>query len=222
VTQVSRESSLEQDILTSPALGERIRALRTRQRLRLTELATRAGVSKSLISQVERGLASPSIDTLRQLASALGVPVFSLFLNDGQDRTVVRRGQRRPLVYPGSRVSREIISPDLDGRMALVWVTFPPHEKGATQLVQHTGEETIVVIRGTIEATIGTEIFHLEDGDSITFDPQLPHGFSNPADHTSELLVAISCPDAISGRSLSQRQHSSHAVSKPAHLKESE
>ena len=67
------------------ALGGRIRSARSRRELSVAELAGRAGVSKSLVSQIERGIAAPSIDTVRRLASVLQVPVFSLFLEDPDD-----------------------------------------------------------------------------------------------------------------------------------------
>src|SRR5215207_348317 len=93
------------------ALGARIRQARARRELSLAELADLAGVSKSLISQIEREVAAPSIDTVRRLASALEVPVFSLYLEEADSQMVVRRDQRRVVRYPGSRASREILSP---------------------------------------------------------------------------------------------------------------
>src|SRR5438552_17381111 len=62
------------------ALGGRIRAARSHRGLSVAELAGSAGVSKSLVSQIERGIAAPSIDTVRRLASALQMPVLSLFM----------------------------------------------------------------------------------------------------------------------------------------------
>ena len=81
------------------ALGGRIRSARARRELSVAELAGRAGVSKSLVSQIERGIAAPSIDTVRRLASVLQVPVFSLFLEDPDDGMVVRRAERRVVRY---------------------------------------------------------------------------------------------------------------------------
>src|SRR5207247_769237 len=112
------------------ALGGRIRAARGRRGLSVGELASQAGVSKSLISQIERGIAAPSIDTVRRLASVLQVPVFSLFLEEPDNGMVVRRDKRRVVRYPGSGATREVLSPTLHGRMVLLWVTFPPGEDG--------------------------------------------------------------------------------------------
>lgn len=177
------------------ALGERIRRARVRRGLTLAELAELAGVSKSLISQIERGVAAPSIDTVRKVASALQVPVFSFFMEEADTQMVVRRDQRRVVRYPGSRASREILSPGLHGRMVLIWVTFPPEEDGRPRPVRHVGEECVVVIRGTLEVRIGEQTTRLEHGDSMTFDPDVPHLFRNPSDETTEIIAAISPPN---------------------------
>lgn len=161
----------------------------------MADLAGRAYVSKSLVSQIERGLVAPSIDTVRRLASVLQVPVFSLFLDGADSQMVVRRSQRRAVHYPGSRVTREILSPGLHGRMVLLWVTFPPGENGRPEPVCHVGEECVVVIRGVLEVRIGEETARLEQGDSMTFNPEVPHTFRNAADESAEIITAISPPN---------------------------
>lgn len=177
------------------ALGARIRAVRERRRLSLGKLAEKAQVSKSLVHQIERGAAKPSIDTLRKLASALGVPVFSLFLGDLNSQMVVRANMRRSVTYAGSQVTRAILSPSLNGRMVLLWATFPPGEIPAAESVQHVGEECVVVLKGSLEVMLGQQVTRLEQGDSMTFDPELPHTFRNPNAEPAEAIVAISPPN---------------------------
>src|SRR3954463_16587100 len=104
---------------TPTVLGARIRAARTQRGLSVGDLAGAAQVSRSLISQIERGVATPSIETLPRLASAIGVPVFSLFLDEQSNQNIVRAADRRVVSYPGSAVTREILSPNLRGRMAV-------------------------------------------------------------------------------------------------------
>src|SRR3954471_25000893 len=87
---------------TPTVLAARIRAARTQRSLSLGDLASAAQVSRSLISQIERGIATPSIETLRRLASAIGVPVFSLFLDEQNHHNIVRAADRRVVHYPGS------------------------------------------------------------------------------------------------------------------------
>src|SRR5687767_12431857 len=168
------------------ALGPRIHEARTRLGLSVAALAEQAGVSKSLVSQIERGVAAPSLDTVRRLASALQVPVFTLFLTEGESHSVVRRGQRQSVRYPGSEAVRELLSPHLRGRMALVWATFPPNEASSAEQVSHAGEETVVVVRGRLEVLLADRRVLLDEGDSLTFDPQVRHTFRNPGPDTAE------------------------------------
>jgi transcriptional regulator with XRE-family HTH domain len=176
------------------ALGARIRETRQRRELSLSELADLAGVSKSLISQIERGVAAPSIDTVRKIAYALEVPVFALFLEDADSQMVVRRDQRRVVHLPDSNATREILSPGLSGRMILLWVTFPPGEHRSGPPSHHVGEECVVVIRGALEIEIGEQRTLLEAGDSMTFDSALPHRFRNPTEADTIVIAAISPP----------------------------
>ena len=180
---------------TPTVLGARIRAARTQRNLSLGDLAGVAQVSRSLISQIERGIATPSIETLRRLASAIGVPVFSLFLEEHGQQQIVRASERRVVHYPGSNVTREILSPHLRGRMAVLWVTFPPGEQSSLQPVRHVGEECVVIVAGTLEILIGERPIRLEKGDSMTFDSEAPHVFRNPTDAPVEAFVVISPPD---------------------------
>jgi transcriptional regulator with XRE-family HTH domain len=176
------------------ALGGRIRTARIRRGLSVGDVAVQAGVSKSLVSQIERGIAAPSIDTVRRLASVLQVPVFSLFLEEPDNGMVVRSNQRRIVRYPGSSATREVLSPTLSGRMVLLWVTFPPGEDGR-EPVRHVGEESVVVIRGILEVDIGDQRVVLAAGDSMTFDPDAPHAFRNPSADVTEILTVISPPN---------------------------
>jgi mannose-6-phosphate isomerase-like protein (cupin superfamily) len=107
---------------------------------------------------------------------------------------VVRRERRRIVRYPGTRATREVLSPSLNGRMALLWVTFPPGEDGR-EPVRHVGEECVVVIRGALDVHIGEQQVTLQVGDSMTFDPDAPHAFRNSGEEVTEVLVAISPPN---------------------------
>jgi mannose-6-phosphate isomerase-like protein (cupin superfamily) len=152
-------------------------------------------VSKSLVSQIERGIAAPSLDTVRKLASALGVPVLTLFLEEGETHGIVRRDQRRIVRYPGTSAVREVLSPDLHGRMTLVWVTFPPGEESDAEPVHHSGEEVVVVLRGQLEVRLANQVVLLDEGGSLTFDAQVPHVFRNPGRVPAAAISAISPPN---------------------------
>jgi transcriptional regulator with XRE-family HTH domain len=199
------EGATVRDTMTAPSrnepavggreLGARIRGVRGRRGLTVVDLANKAQVSKSLISQIERGLAAPSIETLRRVAAALEVPLFSLFLDGAGGEMVVRANQRQTVMYPDTNVTREILSFRPHGRMAVLWATFPPGEQSGPQPGHHhPGEECIVVIRGTLDVLMDEQTVVLHAGDSMTFDSSLPHVFHNRTNESTEILVAISPP----------------------------
>ncbi|MBV9322641.1 MAG: cupin domain-containing protein, partial [Chloroflexi bacterium] len=115
-------------------------------------------------------------------------------LDEPDNGMVVRRDHRRVVRYPGTHATREVLSPSLNGRMVLLWVTFPPGEDGH-QPVRHIGEECVVVVRGTLQVDLGDQHVTLAAGDCMTFDPDAPHAFANPSQGVTEVVVAISPPN---------------------------
>ncbi len=176
-------------------IGSRIRELRHKKGLSVTELARRAGISKSMISQVEREDANPSVETVRAIAAALEVPVFALFLEEGQSPgALVRKSERITLTIPGSEIVRELLTPDLQRAMALILGRIPPGAVSSPAPTTHRGEECILVLQGTVVVHLQDEQYVLEAGDTFYFDARVPHLFTNPGDTEAELLSAIAPP----------------------------
>ena len=96
-------------------LGETIRRIRKVKKLTIAELAKRAGVSESYISQLERDLVDPSVSLLRRLAFSLDVPLSAFFDDDIKAPVIVRLDERRRNRVPDGSVSFSRISPDSDG-----------------------------------------------------------------------------------------------------------
>src|SRR6266849_9775242 len=95
---------------TELQLGPRIRTLRHARRITLRELAERAGVTESFLSQVEREVASPSIASVQRIARALGLTIAELFADEPASGRVVRREARRRIAYPGLRAADEFLT----------------------------------------------------------------------------------------------------------------
>jgi transcriptional regulator with XRE-family HTH domain len=184
-------------------LGSRIRQLRLEQSLTLQAVAGRARVSQSLISQVERGLASPSISTLRRIAGALDVPIAALFLGgdmsgDENDRAgrrlVVRRHERKGLHVPRSKVVYELLTPDLNRKIEFIWIEYEPGAITHPEPMSHPGEENAVCLEGAVVVTIEQQEFDLSAGDSISFDSGRPHQVENRTNRRAVLVSAITPP----------------------------
>jgi transcriptional regulator with XRE-family HTH domain len=181
---------------TVPAIGRRVKALREAMDLSLRDLAERSGVSAPMLSQVERGETSPTLQVAARIAAGLELRLSQLLrLDEGGTVTVVRAGEGRRGGTDGHRY--EVLSPPLPGLRAEVSrhrltpgaVTGGPgdppiHEPGA--------RETAVVEGGEVTLLIDGARHGLGPGDCVTFDADLPHHFENPGKEDAVLLAVVS------------------------------
>jgi transcriptional regulator with XRE-family HTH domain len=201
---VSGASTARQADHEALELGHLIRALRLERNLTLTAVAQAAGVSASLISQVERGLATPSISALRRIAGALNVPIAALFLgkpepSDGESdrggrRLIVRRHERKGLHVPGSKVVYEQLTPDLNRKVEFLWIEYKPGSITHPDPMSHPGEENAICLQGSVVVTIDDQEFELSEGDSISFESGWPHQVENRTSRRAVLVSAITPP----------------------------
>jgi transcriptional regulator with XRE-family HTH domain len=177
------------------AVGVRIRELRTVQGMTLTELARSTGLSVGLISQVERGLTDPSLETLRRIARTLDVPLFRLFREPDPEPevAVVRRERRMQVSSPHGGVDYQRLSPGF-GRLELLEGTLDPGAVSAAQPWSHPSEECVTVQRGRLVVEVGAQRYELERGDSCYFDSRAPHRYVNPTQEPVVFLVAVTPP----------------------------
>lgn len=185
-------------------LGMKIRALRSGLGMTLKDLAEAAGVSQSLVSQIERGVASPSITTVRRLTGALNVPVATLFLEKDQssspdvelegERIVVRKDERKGLHVPKSRVRYELLTPDLNRQIEFLWIEYSPGSSSHPALMSHRGEENALCLSGSIVVTVEGSEFVLNAGDSISFDSNRAHNVENRGSEPAAVISAITPP----------------------------
>jgi len=163
-------------------LGNVIRELRTKDRLTIADVAGQAGMSRGMLSKIENGQASTSLDALSRIAQALGVSLAHLFrdfnvpagnaqlVKAAQGMEVVRRGTRRGHTYHllaydrGPRKSFEPFLITMDDASEV----FPSFE--------HPGTEFIYMLSGKIEYRHGRNTYLLEPGDALTFRGEVPHG----------------------------------------------
>ena len=177
-----------------PAVGSRIRALREGRGLSLRELAASAGVSHTALSQIERGETSPTLAVIARIAGGLDMSLSRLLrLDEGAFVSVVRRGDRRPRRRGGH--SWEEMTPHLPGQR----VSVSQHSLGARArtggpndppLHAPGSREVVVVQAGRLDLIIEGERYELAEGDSATFDADLPHHFENPG-RASTAFVAV-------------------------------
>ena len=176
-------------------MGPRIKALRDSMDLSLRDLAERSGVSAPMLSQVERGETSPTLVTAERIAAGLDLTLSQLLrLDEDGHVVVIRGGDRRSRERRGHRT--EELTPPLPGQRADVSLhTLAPGaatgRAGDPPLHEPGARETTVVLNGSLALMIDDERHDLEAGDSVTFDADLPHHFSNPGPRATEFLAVV-------------------------------
>jgi len=176
-------------------LGERIRAIRLLRRRTLNDVAAKAGVSESFLSQLERGRTSASVASLQRIAAALRIEVSDLFASDGLPRpSVLRREARQPLVW-GHLGRKALLTPKPFHALEVVAAEFDPGGSTGDEPYTHgDSEELLVVVEGRVHVQLGTEVYDLRTGDSVHYRSSTPHRVSNPGDEVAEVLFVISPP----------------------------
>lgn len=175
-------------------VGHRLRELRVAKNLSIRTLATHAGFSASFISQVERGQASPSIDSLERIANALGVTLGDIFVTKIDPCPAVVGARERPsLSSSWSRARVEALGPVAAGqKLASIMVTFDPGGRSGTRLQRHPHDEFVIVFEGQILLKLRETEHYLERGDAVTIPAGLEHGWSNVSLEPAQVVMVTS------------------------------
>ena len=177
------------------AIGERIKALRARRGLTLETLAEKAGVSRAMLSRIERGESNPTAQLLGRVCAGLDVTLSALFAETEQAVSpLARRSQQAVWRDPASGYVRRVVTPPNCGAAAeIVDVEFPA---GASVTMESSRtpamDQQIVLVSGRMELTVGNTTHRLEAGDCLHMQLGQPIGFHNPGAKPAHYLVVIS------------------------------
>jgi XRE family transcriptional regulator, regulator of sulfur utilization len=179
-------------------IGPRVRALREAMDLSLRDLAERSGVSAPMLSQVERGETSPTLQVASRIAAGLELRLSQLLrLDEAGSVTVVRSGERRRGGSAAAGHSFEILTAPLPGQRA----ELSRHELAAGARTGAEGDppmhepgsrEIGLVESGAVVLEIDGERHELGAGDCVTFDADLPHHYENPGPGPAAILAVVS------------------------------
>ncbi|GAB3420383.1 helix-turn-helix domain-containing protein [Flindersiella endophytica] len=188
------------------SLGQRVRDARLRTGFSLRSLARDAGISASMLSQIETGKSSPSVSTLYAITSALGISIQDVF--DVAEQPVeealaapetpvtllqtlgLSRGRRiGPHVTPADRQALTLDTGVCWERLGelpphpvdFLLVTYPPGGTSSSTggLMRHPGSEYGFLVSGELQLTLGFEEIRLRSGDAISFESTTPHSYRN-------------------------------------------
>jgi transcriptional regulator with XRE-family HTH domain len=168
----------------SETLGAAIRQARQAAGFSVRGLAAKTEVSPSLISQIERGRATPSVATLWAIATQLGIPIGELFngaepglgVPTGSSSPVQRHDTRKVITLAGG-VRWERLTPGSDDEVDFVYLVYPVGAESCAPdaLTRHGGKEYGFVVSGTLGVQIGFDEYVVRANDSICFDASQPH-----------------------------------------------
>ncbi|MBI4637131.1 MAG: helix-turn-helix transcriptional regulator [Candidatus Rokubacteria bacterium] len=178
------------------ALADRIKALRLERQLQQRQLAEKAELTPSMVSQIESGRLTPSLHTLGRIAASLGVPIGSLFDGQPAGRIQVSRKKDYPVVsFDGSSERWAVLGAGLfEGKIRGVVSTLAPKSRGVTteKVVIKPGQmKLFYVIGGRVGLHYNGDRYVLDAGDSALLDGGTPHGWENLGTKEARALWVI-------------------------------
>lgn len=196
-------------------LGLRLRSLRKERKMSIQALADRSGLSTGMLSQIERGLSTPSVKSLRLLAAALTVPIPWFFMAPEVESIapsphVVRRGRRRALKLAANGVMKELLTPSGPGVLEIYEIVLQPGCGSGAESYSHPGSEKAgVVVEGALRLWLDNAPTVLETGDSFRFPSHLAHRFDNCGTDLARVIWIVAArvdPAARPGQSAGPSQ----------------
>lgn len=190
-------SGSDRQIERIPAIGPKIRAVRQQRGLSLRRLASLAGISASLLSDVERGNVNPSVASLFSLATALGIPAHTFFPTQPSPQTQASESSSptalvvhpvdRPTLKLTGGITWQRLTPSAEGNIEFIEMLYAPRANSGDDMHHHPGRELGLVLEGQLLLELGFERHLLGPGDSIAFDSTTPHRLSNPGEQPLRL-----------------------------------
>lgn len=172
-------------------VGGRIHFIREQKAMSLRKLAQLSGLSVNAISRIERGETSPTVSTLRMLATALEVPITEFFSQEKKLVTVFVKEEHR-LRSGANGFMMESLGIGLENQILEPFL-IRLHPNGATtpDPVTHSGQEFALCVEGRIDFQVAGTTYVLEPGDSLLFEASQPHCFLNRSDETATMVVVF-------------------------------
>lgn len=173
-------------------LGQRLRTLRKSHALSLKELSARASLSIGALSQIERGISSPSVRTLNKLATTFDVPLSYFFTDPGAseaDGVVVRHDHGgAEMTVSAQGIRKRLLTPKTLGGLQLMLVQMEPEASSGPEAYGHPGLDAGYVVSGALRLEVGGQIYLLTAGDSFGFPSTRPHRFECVGAQPAEIV----------------------------------
>lgn len=175
-------------------IGSKLRKARQERGLSLQDLADGTNLTTSFLSQLERDLVNPSLETLRRICKALDFPMFLLFVDEEPRQILVRRDQRQRLAGESGGVFERLSPIHHQHKLELILLRLEPRGTNHPEPWTHPGEEVALCLRGAVEVHVADNVYRLEEGDCLYLDSTVPHQYRNPSAGEAHVLLAMTPP----------------------------
>ena len=178
-------------------VGINVKNLRKEKDLSLRGLASKVGVSASLISQLETGKVAPSLETLKKIATALDSTVSALVGENivQTNNPFLRKADRKSLNSLKEGVQMFLLtSKDYNKQMEPLLFKLEPNASSGKDMYKHFGQEFVLIIKGTLEVMLNNVNYILRKGDSLYFNSSTPHQFKNIDRGITEAVWVVTPP----------------------------
>ncbi|MCT4631336.1 MAG: helix-turn-helix domain-containing protein [Firmicutes bacterium] len=179
----------------SKKLGQNIMIYRKEKNMTIRDFSEHAGISSSLISQIERGKANPSLNVLELIAKALEVPLYTLFANDIDPDVLISRKEDRSQIYRKNlnHTVYNILSPDFaNSPIEVLSMDLNGHSSTTDYHYSHKEKEEIaILIQGEVYVELNGEEHLLYEQDYVRIPPNTRHRFINKSDLTCSMLFVL-------------------------------
>lgn len=180
-------------------LGALLRAIRNSRHLTIKEVAAKAGISSSLLSQIERNRISPSLDTLLQVLEVYGVPPNKFFKDYETNSKVeiIKKGDREIYERKGFKYEKLCGDSQAKGNHSFnaFFLELAPGQQRGDSSDGHLGRELGIVVRGAANLIYGGETHPISQGDSVSFFSQIPHVIVNDSNDTFQAYWVVTPAD---------------------------
>lgn len=178
-------------------VGETLRLRRQMRGMLLKQVAEPAGISVGMLSQVERGLAAPSVKTLRAICSAMDMPVNWLFHRDNvienqATEYIVQQKNRRSLTYNDGGLIKELLTPDTQPQIQMLRFVMEPGADSGEPYNNAEGGKCGLVLNGTLGLELDERQYIIQTGDSFAFPARAMVRFWTIGDNTCEVIWVVS------------------------------
>lgn len=176
-------------------IGKKLKATRLRNDMTIQELAENSSVSSNMISRIERGLTTPSVEIIVKLANAFGMSI-NYFVEEAEKGSTIihtKKGKGEPIFFFEDKHQIVSLTQGLrDPNFTVFFDTIEENCSSGDGGMVHTGEEFALVLEGRLEFVIDEEHFVLDEGDSIVFKASMPHRWCNLHHGQTRVLWVVS------------------------------